>query len=184
MAAGLVLGVVIMVLANFIPDHKKEDAAQQLQMMRQAKIEADQKFAAMSPAEQKVILAKRAEDAKAAEIAQRKVEQEQKDKEKVKYSRELALAGAQQLKKSMKDPDSFELKDASFMDNNSTCYTYRARNSFNAMLQSDAVLMVTDKLVQLYVKDSDGNKFANAWNKYCAGPHTHENLTDIISKRI
>ncbi|NML43496.1 hypothetical protein HHL11_07035 [Ramlibacter sp. G-1-2-2] len=64
----------------------------------------------------------------------------------------------------MKNPDSFQLEDALFMPDGSACYTYRARNSFNAIDRGAAVFDGT-KLVT-----SDEKRiFKPIWKKLCEG---------------
>ena len=76
----------------------------------------------------------------------------------------MAAVGAQALKKASKDPDSFEMKEVNLMPDGAACYTYRARNSFNAMLQGEAIM--TDK-GKLLVHEQNGNTFVSAWNRSC-----------------
>jgi hypothetical protein len=83
----------------------------------------------------------------------------------------------------MKDPDTFELKDVIYMDDGSICYTYRAKNSFNAMLQGDAVVESSPKGIKMLVSGHDGNRFVSAWNKHCA-KKTGKDLTDVIKMAI
>jgi|GEM_PF-6941648 len=115
---------------------------------------------------QRAEAAKNAAVAKAVEDAKKEV-QAKKEAER-NAARELSLAGANMLKKSMKDPDSFELKDVALMESGSFCYTYRARNSFNAMLQSNAVLVKSGGKISMSVEGQNGNKFVTDWNKHCA----------------
>ena len=87
----------------------------------------------------------------------------------------LVLQSLKSLRESMKDPDTFQLKEVLMMESGSGCITYRARNSFGAALQSHAVLSVppTPKkgakatgTIRLYAEGQDG--FSGAWNRSCA----------------
>lgn len=73
-------------------------------------------------------------------------------------------AGALTLKRASKDPDTFELKTAVVKPDGATCYSYRAKNGFGAMLAGAAILTVAGKIL---VEEKDGNAFVSAWNKSC-----------------
>jgi hypothetical protein len=83
----------------------------------------------------------------------------------------MSAAGAMALKSAMKDPEAFELRSAIAMPNGASCYEYRGKNSFGAVLPSAAILTSKGKLL---VQESDGNAFVNAWNKECAGTNGQE----------
>lgn len=76
----------------------------------------------------------------------------------------VGATGAAMLKKSAKDPESFSLTSAVVYGNGFTCYEYRAKNSYGAILPGTAVM--TDK-GKMLVKERDGNTFVSAWNKEC-----------------
>lgn len=80
---------------------------------------------------------------------------------------QMAASGAMNLKKSSKDPDSFELKRVVLHPNGVTCYDFRAANSFNAKLKGSAILTADGKML---IEESGGNKFVDAWNKNCTTP--------------
>ena len=155
----------------------REAEAQRLAALtpEQRAAEIAQREAAAKQAAAKAAAVKAAEDAKQAAVAA-------KD-EAVKLARARALMGAQALKKSMKDPDTFELKEVLFMDDGTACYTYRAKNSFNAMLRGQAVLTSNAKNIELLVEGHDGNKFVNAWNKGCA-KKSGEDITSLINRMM
>jgi hypothetical protein len=69
-----------------------------------------------------------------------------------------AIAGASQIKESMKDPDSFQLKSATLMADHSACYEYSATNTFGGRMREYAVLTPKRKIL---FND------ATTWNKYC-----------------
>ncbi len=77
---------------------------------------------------------------------------------------QIAGIGALHLKKSMKDPEAFELKSALVMPNGSACYEYRAKNSFGAMFPGNAVLTVDGKIL---IQERSGAVFVKTWNKEC-----------------
>jgi hypothetical protein len=74
-------------------------------------------------------------------------------------SRYLAVAGTKQIKESMKDPDSFQLKSALLVADHSVCYEYSATNSFGGRMREHAVLTPKGKI--------HFNE-AGIWNKSCA----------------
>jgi hypothetical protein len=80
----------------------------------------------------------------------------------VLFQRYVALVAT--LKKSMKNPASFQLEQAMRIKEGTLCLQYRATNSFNAIVPSQAVI-VNNKIT---VKDHSDN-FAGVWNKHCAG---------------
>src|SRR5574337_149502 len=77
-------------------------------------------------------------------------------------ARALAVNAAKMLRDAMKDPSSFELEEALFMDDDSGCYEYFARNSFNAR-QRGAAIFSGGRIVT-----SDQPGFKQAWRKHCA----------------
>ncbi len=139
-------------------------AAREAEATRQASITPEQRAAENAKREarakesaKKVAIEKAAKEAKiAAEVA-------------MTISRQRAFFGAKALKESMKDPETFEIKEVLSMPDGTACYTYRAKNSFNAMLQGQAVLTGNPKNIELLVDGHDDTKFVNAWNKGCVG---------------
>lgn len=109
-----------------------------------------------------------AEKAAQIEAEKTKVEAEKartlSDKDKHNTQMALAALGAAQLKDAAKDPDTFQLKSLYLTPDGTACYTYRAKNSFNAHLKGEAVLTTKGKML---IAEHDGNSFANAWNKSC-----------------
>lgn len=87
---------------------------------------------------------------------------DEKDKRNVRMS--FAALGATQLKNSSKDPDSFQLKSLYLAPDGTACYTYRAKNSFNALLEGEAVKPTKGRML---IEEHDGDNFVNAWNKSC-----------------
>jgi hypothetical protein len=85
--------------------------------------------------------------------------------ERLGLAKVSAIFGAQQLKKSMKDPESFELQSLIVMDDGAACYHFRAKNSFGGIFPSTAVLTPRG---HLFAKELVGNDFALVWNKECA----------------
>ena len=103
------------------------------------------------------------------QLAKEKV---QKDKnaaaEKVRKDNEArtlnaAATGAKSLKQNSKDPQTFEFVSITTHPNSSVCYTFRGKNSFNAMLAGSAVLAGG----KLLIREASGEAFVNAWNKNC-----------------
>lgn len=92
-------------------------------------------------------------------------------------ARGMAIEATKQLRDAMNDPASFQLDQALFMDDNSACYLYRARNGFNALRQSTAVFTGTQVLIP-------GSKGYNAaWNRHCEGRHG-EDVTAYIRMNV
>lgn len=102
---------------------------------------------------------------------------EQAKKDATNRQQTAALAMASALKSALKDPDSFELKRLVVKDDGSGCYTYRARNSFNAMLQSSAVFVPTPGGGQMLTETTDAKRFVTEWNKRCT-KDGGEDITD------
>lgn len=76
----------------------------------------------------------------------------------------IGAIGARALKNSMKDPEAFVLSSAVVLETGTTCYDYRAKNSFGAVLPSHAILVSSGKILS---QEQDGNAFVLAWNKEC-----------------
>ena len=101
----------------------------------------------------------------------------------------LVVESLRSLRASMKDPDTFELKEVLMTDAGSGCITYRARNSFGAALQGHAVLSVppapkagakSKESIRFLVESQSG--FSGAWNRSCANQQG-EDLTRT-AKRV
>ena len=75
----------------------------------------------------------------------------------------IARMAAAQLKTSMKDPESFELKSAVVHTDGAACFKYRAKNSFGATLPAEATMTPAGGLLT----SESGNRFVTAWNKHC-----------------
>jgi hypothetical protein len=103
-----------------------------------------------------------AEKAKAdANAAQAKaVEDRRKNESNEKF--QIAVRGAIALRESMKNPDSFKLERVVRMSDGSLCYTYRAANSFNAIIPGQAALSPTKG-----IKGSEA--FPMSWSERCKG---------------
>lgn len=86
----------------------------------------------------------------------------------------LALVGAGNLKKSMRNPDSFKLESAMLIRRTATiCYEYRAQNGFGGINKGYAVF--SDG--RLLTSEHDG--FFRLWKKECAGQAGEE-----VSRRL
>ena len=71
---------------------------------------------------------------------------------------QTVVAGVRWIKENQKNPESFELISAGMIGTKTICYTYRARNSFNA-------LVVNHHVIGEKVNSNSGA----AWSKHCAG---------------
>lgn len=82
-------------------------------------------------------------------------------KEEAAFQR--AVAGAKQLQKAMRNPDSFKMTESLIMPDEAVCYAYRAQNGFGGMNAAHAVLAPDGKF-----KTTDSLGFTALWNKECA----------------
>jgi hypothetical protein len=77
-----------------------------------------------------------------------------------------AVNGAITLKKTMRDPESFQLESTLLIEGTgAVCYEYRARNGFGGLNAGKAVVSGDGK--QFKTREMDG--FHGLWNKECAG---------------
>jgi hypothetical protein len=151
---------------------QKDDVeSRRLAAERAAEIER-QRVAALSPKERAAEDKQKRDKATAAaknaadEAARKEAEKARilADKSKRDTQLQLAGAGAMMLKRAMKDPEAFELKSLVVMPNGAACYEYRAKNSFGAILPSNAMLTSARKML---LQERDGNAFVSVWNKNC-----------------
>lgn len=82
------------------------------------------------------------------------------------YSRAQALAVM--VRSRAKDPSSFVAVEAGYTEAGTILLVYRARNSFNAVVTSRAILTPAGQIVA-----GDDRQFNAAWNKYLAGKTLH-----------
>jgi hypothetical protein len=95
------------------------------------------------------------------DVESRRVEAEAKRIEAARFAE--AVIGAASLRQQMKNPDSFKLERTLRMDDGSHCYSFRATNSFNAIVPGQAVIAKTETAI------SGDYEFARAWNRHCIG---------------
>lgn len=103
------------------------------------------KEAAKSPAQ-------KASEAK-AKAAQKAAEEANKARAEAEF--QFGVLATKLVKASMKNPASFEFVEAGIVNNGALCLTYRATNSFNAVITEH--IAVTRKLAK------------GSWNKECGG---------------
>lgn len=108
---------------------------------------------------------KAAADSKEAALTPEQRGQEKADTAKRDSQLQLGAQGALTLKHAAKDPEAFELRKAVVKIDGATCYSYRAKNSFGAVMPGEAVLSKTG---HIYIKEQDESGFARVWNKECA----------------
>ena len=77
----------------------------------------------------------------------------------------IAIKVGRALKAASKNPNSFELNSFLIFPGGATCFEYRARNSFNALVPGKAVFDATAG--KTFVAEKDGNRFVKAWNAIC-----------------
>lgn len=99
--------------------------------------------------------------AKAAADKQATEEKARKEESNRKF--QIAVQGAIALREMMKNPDSFSLERVTRQSDGSLCYTYRAANSFNAIIPGQAVFSPTQTAI------SGQAAFPMLWSKYCKG---------------
>ena len=108
-----------------------------------------------------------AQDAAAARVAALTPEQRAQETADRKKRDDQVTAGAQGayvLKHAAKDPEAFELRSAVVKHDGATCYNYRAKNAFGAVMPGEAVL---SPIGRMYIKEHDGGAFVRVWNKEC-----------------
>jgi hypothetical protein len=100
---------------------------------------------------------------------------EQQEQEKISgEDQERALIGAQILRKSMRNPDSFKLESVLVTMKGVVCYEYRAQNGFGGMNVEFAVLSPP------YV---GFNQNASAWNSRCAAKEVrHDETVPVLAR--
>jgi hypothetical protein len=94
-------------------------------------------------------------------VARKAEEDAAKAVEEIEF--QIAVRAARALKQSMKNPDSFKLEETIKTDAGALCFTYRAANSFNALVPGRAVIAAK----KAYTSDNEG--FSSYWNKHCGG---------------
>jgi DNA-directed RNA polymerase subunit RPC12/RpoP len=104
------------------------------------------------------------EAARVAALTPEQRAQEKADSSKRGAQLQLGAQGALALKHAAKDPEAFELRSAVVKLDGATCYNYRAKNSFGAVMPGEAVL---SKAGHIYIKEQDEGGFARVWNKEC-----------------
>lgn len=75
-----------------------------------------------------------------------------------------AIAFGRSLKAGSKDPSSFKMESFLYFDGGATCYEYRAKNSYAALIPGRAVY---DGGLSMLTSERDGNKFVKQWNAIC-----------------
>jgi hypothetical protein len=99
-------------------------------------------------------------------------EQEKKARDERQF--QLAVSGAKQLKNAMRNPDSFKVSNALFMDNGVVCYEYRAQNGFGGMNVGRAVLTAKG---MLKTNEIDGG--TKLWNRECANKSGYDKTWEV-----
>jgi hypothetical protein len=99
-------------------------------------------------------------------------EQEKKTKDEQQFQR--AVGRAKQLKSTMRNPDSFKLSNALFMDDGAVCFEYRAQNGFGGMNVGRAVLTAKG---MLKTNEMDGG--TKLWNHECANKSGYDKTWEV-----
>jgi hypothetical protein len=105
--------------------------------------------------EKRKLAEKDAKEKAEREAAERKV----RDIREARFQEGLKFALL--LREGMKNPDSFNLERTVYSPSDAFCYSYRATNSFNAIVPGRAV-----KYPGGFSTDSDRN-FSSVWSKHC-----------------
>jgi hypothetical protein len=113
----------------------------------------------------------RKEQERVAALTPEQKAKEKADKEKRTRHLQAAGLGAMKLKDAQRDPEAFILRSAVLHANGTTCYEFRGKNAYGAMLPGSAVLTQAGKLL---VQTRDGSAFVQAWNKQCTGANGEE----------
>lgn len=92
----------------------------------------------------------------------------------------IAASGAVSIMRAMKDPAAFTLTSLYLMPDGTSCYEYRAKNSFGAIFPSEAVLTIKGKML---LHELHGNAFVSAWNDACTKPGG-EDITDLVNDAV
>jgi hypothetical protein len=100
--------------------------------------------------------------------------QEQQKKTKDEQQFQFAVSGAKKLMDAMRNPDSFKLSSALFMDDGAICYEYRAQNGFGGMNVGRAVL--TAKGI---IKTNEMEGGSKLWNRECANKSGYDNTWKV-----
>jgi hypothetical protein len=149
----LVGGLLSLVVGSCVISQTQRNSEKEAALATTQAVES-KRIAALTPAQ------------KLAEEEKKKATEKATKEENEKFAARatFALVGAKQLKASAKDPATFEFQSIYLAKDGSACYEYRAKNSFGAILPSSAFMNLAGKIL---VKERDGNKFVNAWNKSC-----------------
>ena len=131
-------------------------------------------------AEDKRRAAAAAEASRKANMTPEQQAKQKADEARTTAMRAQAVIGAVALRRSMKDPESFLLRSLVLMRDGASCYDYRAKNSFGAILPSSAVLTANGKML---LAERNGNHFVSAWNASCT-KEGGEDLTEIAIETL
>ena len=99
---------------------------------------------------------------------------EQKKKAKEEAQFQAGAAGAKSLMDAMRNPDSFKLSSALFMDDGVVCYEYRAQNGFGGMNVGHAVL--TPKGT---IKTNEMAGYRKLWNLECGNKSGYDKTWEL-----
>lgn len=96
---------------------------------------------------------------------EQKAEQAAKKAREAEESAEFAryVLAVRKLRAAMKNPASFNLESANRKDDGTLCVSYRATNSFNAIIPGRAVVTKTE-----LIASDDRDRFVPVWNRLCA----------------
>jgi hypothetical protein len=102
-----------------------------------------------------------AKEVTAEEQAAKAAQERKKEVERERFV--ASLAGLKTLQSSMKNPKSFDVEQVLRMADGTLCVTYRATNSFNAVVPGWAVI------TKAAILTSGHDGFIGRWNARCGG---------------
>lgn len=175
----IIIGFVLFAIAiTFVGDRlnesdRAEAAAKEAARATAAREAETKRLAAMTP-EQRAAEVKKRQESEQRQAQERKRLAETKKNADAAVQR--AALGAQILKKSMRDPESFKLESALVIEKTgAVCYDYRARNGFGGINVGHAVLGPDGK--KFMTNEMEG--FSAFWNRECANKPGQEVSTAI-----
>lgn len=91
----------------------------------------------------------------------------------VSTTRFLAVEGAKRIRKNLNDPSSFQIVEMHVVDDKKYCYTYRAKNSFNATI-----------LKQYVIAPGVASEDNKTYDKHCSGTVSARVFTRVIEREM
>ena len=81
---------------------------------------------------------------------------------------QLLYSGKEAIKQNLKDPDSFSVIELYSSNNQEIgCLTYKAKNSFNAFIQSKSIIIGSQKTGVIKIVSESKDDFYDVWKLMC-----------------